>query len=78
MLEYYRMREKTFRERFTVITDEEARQALEAGQEVWSAHYGEDSIDDGEDNYYFTTISKEDVEHLDEEEFSSYGPYALN
>ena len=78
MLEYYRMREKTFRERFTVISDEEARQALEAGQEVWSAHYGEDSIDDGEDDYYFTTISKEDIEGYDDDEFSSYGPYALS
>jgi hypothetical protein len=78
MLEYYQRREKAFRERFTVITDEKARQAIEAGHEVWSAHYAEDTIDDGEDDYYFTTIRKEDVEGLEDDEFSSYGPYALN
>lgn len=78
MLEYYQLREEAFRKRFTVVSDAEARQALEAGQEVWSAHYAEDSIDDGEDDCYFTTISKEDVEGFDDDEFSSYGPYALN
>jgi hypothetical protein len=77
MLEYYKAREEAFRQRFSIISDEEARQALEAGQEVWSAHYAEDSIDDDEDDFYFTTISLDDVQGYNDDEFRAYGPYAL-
>lgn len=76
LLEWFDAREQAFIERFEVITDAEAKAILDNGGEVWSAHYAEDSIDDDEGDFHYTTITADDIDGWDEEEFYAIGPFA--
>ena len=76
LYDWFEEREKAFVERFDVITVAEAKAILDNGGEVWSAHYSADSIDDGETDYHYTTITADDIDGWDEEEFVAISPFA--
>lgn len=76
LYEWYQKREQAFIERFEVIPVAEAKAIIDNGGEVWSAHYGEESIDDNENDFHYTTITADDIDGWDEEEFVAIGPFA--